>query len=271
MKDFQAIRTTYGERTSFLYNLSRFYIHILQKSPEALKYCTSRNLSMEKREIFDIGLAPDSHQVKSFLKLNNISESLLFDCGLLLSPENPFDLFSSRLMFPLKDIVGNIVGFSGRQWLGDVKRAKYINTPSTEIFQKSLLLYNLHNAIPTIKSSGYVILVEGMMDAIALYSIGQTNVVAPCGTAFTEEQIRMLCLFTKNFIICYDKDKAGIEATTKSIALCSKVSSEITVKVLNLIPPIVSTNPDLKLDPDSYIQNFGADCFFSLLKSLLAA
>jgi DNA primase len=266
--DIRAIQDRYIELTSFLYNLSRFYIHTLHKSEDAMKYCAGRNLSLEKLSTFDIGLAPDPSTTKSFLKLNSISESYLFDTGVWVSPDNPFDLFSGRLIFPLKDVSGNIVGFSGRQWVGDVKRAKYINTPTTEIFQKSLLLYNLHNAMPSIHSLGYVVLVEGMMDVITLYSIGQTNVVAPCGTAFTEEQIRLLGLFTKNFIICYDKDKAGVEATAKSTALCASISSEISIKVLTLVPPVISTDPNLKLDPDSYVNNYGAVCFFNLIRQL---
>jgi DNA primase len=150
-------------------------------------------------------------------------------------------------MIPIHNEQGDVVGFSGRIYDSQDKTAKYINSPQTKIFTKSQVLYNLHRAINAIKMMDRAVLFEGYMDVIAAHKAGIKEAVASMGTSLTKDQVRLLSKYTKNILICYDGDNAGIEATDRAIKMFQ--ASGFTVKVVML--------PN-KMDPDDYITKHGS-------------
>lgn len=154
-------------------------------------------------------------------------------------------------MFPLYDLSGNVVAFSGRIY--NMKdSSKYINTKETTIFKKGNLLYNYHNAREHLKKNDYVIIMEGFMDVIRASIVGINNCVATMGTAFTKEQANIIRKMTDNVILCFDGDKAGEEATISAIKV---------LEGIGINPKIIRLEDDL--DPDEYIIKNGKDAFLS--------
>jgi DNA primase len=160
-----------------------------------------------------------------------------------------YDRFRQRLMFPVKDVRNRVIAFSGRIIVPDPEKtqAKYVNSPESPIYIKGNHLYGLAAARQAIQETGYVLLVEGQMDVVACAAAGLKNTVASLGTAFTPNQARLLQRFTKNVVIAYDKDSAGLEATDKAIGMLVPV--DCTVKVLDIPAK----------DPDEYIQQAGVE------------
>lgn len=155
-----------------------------------------------------------------------------------------YDRFRHRVMFPIHDHLGRVVGFSGRTLDTDQKQAKYINSPETSVFKKNALLYGLHMAKEGIHQLDHVVLVEGQLDVIAMHKIGVTNAVAPQGTALTESHLRLIRRFTKRAKMFFDQDEAGIKATNKAIESCLR--NDIQIK----IAPITNAQ-----DPDESARN----------------
>ncbi|NOY76219.1 MAG: toprim domain-containing protein, partial [Kiritimatiellaeota bacterium] len=170
---------------------------------------------------------------------------------------NIYDRFRNRLMFTISDEQGRVVGFSGRSVEKDPQGGKYVNTPETPLFKKSRILYALSLARDSIKELGHVILCEGQMDTIALHRAGFKNAVAPQGTAFTDEQARMLKRHTDKVRIAFDSDSAGVKATIRAIEIMLPIGFDIQV---------VDMPPDS--DPDQIFAESGAD---GLRKELDAA
>lgn len=180
----------------------------------ALEYLKKRGIKTETIKQFAIGYAPKQFDLKELLLKHGFTASDLAKAG---SPERFFD----RIMFPIFDVLGNAVGFTGRV-LG-VGEPKYLNSPETPIFNKSRVLYGLNLAKATIKAKNYVVLVEGQMDVVALHQAGTTNAVASSGTAITESQLQILGKYTPNFLLAFDNDSAGVQTTKKVIEMLLKL------------------------------------------------
>lgn len=214
---------------------------------KAKEYLKNRNITNEIVKEFGIGLSiKDSKLITNLLLKKGCKESDLINSGLVGNNESGLhDVYYNRIMFPLYDLNGNIVGYSGRIY-DSTDTAKYVNTKETPIFKKGELLYNYHRAKEEARKTGKIIVMEGFMDVIAAYKIGIKNVVATMGTAVTETQANLIKRMAKEVILCFDGDSAGAKATFS----CSEELSKI-----NVIPKIVRLEENL--DPDEYIKKYG--------------
>lgn len=224
---------------------------------EALKYALGRGMSKSILTTFGVGYAPDSwdSMVKA-MKAKGYTEQELKDSGLVTVSQkngNLFDRFRDRLMFPIIDVRGNVIGFGGRIIKKDDNAAKYLNSPETMIFNKRKNLFGMNLAKKS--KQGYLILVEGNIDVVALHQYGFDNAIASLGTSLTEEQAALMTRYTDQIVLIYDGDKAGQNATQRAIPILEKAG--IQVKVLQL--------KDAK-DPDEFLKKFGADKFKLLLE-----
>jgi DNA primase len=225
----------------------------------ARDYLVKRGVSAEAVKRFRLGFGPDHRSaLKEALIARKLTEAQLLEAGLLVKPEDggaTFDRFRYRLMFPIADRRGRVIGFGGRT-LGDHK-AKYINSPETPIFHKGKNLYGLALAREAIRDAGVVIVVEGYMDVIGVASAGIPNVVAPLGTALTEDQMRELWRLTPEPIVCLDGDAAGQRAAYAAAE-----------RALPLLQPGHSLRfaflPEGE-DPDSHVRLAGRDGFRAVL------
>lgn len=236
---------------------ARFYYEQLQtdNAHNAVEYLNLRQLSPRTRKIFGLGYAPiNKDALYKTLVEAGFSESAILKSGLVYKNDNGsyYEKFYNRLMFPIIDVHGNIIGFGGRV-LGD-GMPKYLNSPETEIFSKSKNLYNLNLAKKS--NNRELILVEGYMDAITIYQAGFTNVVASLGTAFNENHARVLKSYAGSAILLFDSDEAGVKAVLRAIPVLKNAG--LKVKVLQVT--------DAK-DPDEYIKKFGPSAFGELLKT----
>lgn len=236
-----------------IYDLSlKYYINNLNTSEgrEARKYLSKRNIDEKIIKEFQIGLALDRKNTLSNILKKKYSESDLIKSGLVGKGDyGYYDLFSNRIMFPLYNLNGQVVAYSGRIY-NKSDNAKYFNTRETEIFKKGELLYNYHRARNVARMKNKVILMEGFMDVIRAYSINIKNVVAVMGTAFTKKQTELIKRMAKEVILCFDGDEAGEKATDSAIKELSKVG----------VHPKVVRLPD-DMDPDEYILKYGAESF----------
>ena len=182
-----------------------------------------RQFDKETIKKFELGLSIPKLSVTEFLLNKNISLDKLINLG--ISNNNSKDIFLNRIMFPLHDLKGNVVGFSGRIY-NTKDNSKYINTKETEIFKKNSLLYNYHRARDYLKKNESIIIMEGFFDVIRASTIGVDNCVATMGTAFTTTHANLLKKITDNIILCFDGDKAGEEATISAINVLEKVKFE---------------------------------------------
>ena len=222
----------------------------------ALEYALGRGMPKSTLTTFGIGYAPDSWDllVKA-MRAKGYTDQELKDSGLVTVSQkngNIFDRFRDRLMFPIIDVRGNVIGFGGRIMSNDKNTAKYLNSPETLIFNKRKNLFGLNLAKKT--KLPYLILVEGYMDAIALHQYGFDCAVASLGTSLTEEHAVLLSRYTENVVLIYDGDEAGQRAAQRAIPMLEKAG--LSVKVLTL--------KEAK-DPDEYLKKFGADKFKNLL------
>ena len=222
---------------------------------EGLRYAQSRGMSKGTLTRFGIGFAPDSwDSLCKAMRAKGYTDEELKDAGLVSVSQkngNIFDRFRNRLMFPIIDVRGNVIGFGGR--VMDNSTPKYLNSPETEIFNKRKNLFALNIAKKT--KLGYLILVEGYMDAIALHQYGFDCAVASLGTSLTEEHAVLLSRYTEQVVLIYDGDEAGQNATKRAIPMLEKAG--LQVKVLQM--------RDAK-DPDEFLKKFGADRFKLLLE-----
>lgn len=235
-----------------IYDLSsKFYQNNLNTilGKNAMEYLEKRKIDKETIKKFKIGLSITKSSLTDYLLSKQISLKQLIDLG--ISNDNGTDLFVNRIMFPLYDLEGNIIAFSGRIY-NTKDSSKYINTKETAIFKKGTILYNYHNAKELLKKNDSIIVMEGFMDVIRANTIGITNCVATMGTALTKQNANLLKKMANNIILCFDGDKAGEEATTNAINI---------LKEIDITPKIVRLEEDL--DPDEYILKYGADKFKS--------
>jgi DNA primase len=215
------------DRKETLYAINQFSSLVFHKvllesssAKTAREYLAKRKISDQMIKTFRLGFASPSVNLKDFLMKRNYTPADIAKAG---SPER----FRDRIIFPIFDVLGNVVGFTGRA-LGDIE-PKYLNSPETPTYNKGRILYGLNLAKGFIKEHDYVILVEGQMDVISLYQAGIRNVVASSGTAFTESQVTTLSKYTQNFLLAFDNDTAGQTMTRKVIELLLKfdLSSKI--------------------------------------------
>lgn len=216
----------------------------------AKKYLQERGINDKIIKDFEIGLALDNNELSKLLVNKGYKEELLEKIGLVnISEGNLYDVFKGRITFPLHDVLGNVIGFSARIYRGE-DISKYINTKETYVYKKGDNLFNYFRAKKSAKKENKLILVEGQMDAIRVYSSGILNVCALMGTALTKEQIDLIKKLRCGVILCLDGDRAGIDATIKNGDLL--VKEGISVEVVRL--------SDYK-DPDEYILKMGVDAF----------
>ena len=249
--------------TSIMDDASKFYMFYLNNSKEgkaALDYLHNRNLTDEVIAKFKIGLAPEEgNLLYKTLTDNKVLPLDIIQTGLIKETSNHssyYDTFRGRVMFPITNLYGKTVAFSGRLYNKpkDDNNPKYINSSDSPIFKKGNVLYNYFDAMNNIKNSDCCYIFEGFMDVIAAYRSGVYNTVATMGTALTTDQIRAISKLTKNVVLCYDGDEPGINATKKAIK--DLVSCHMNVKVVTL---------PVGVDPDEYINEHGKEKLYEVL------
>ncbi len=248
------------ERLWALHKEAARFFHSKLYEPQgaaALQYALNRGMSKATLINFGIGYAPDSwSELVDALRKKGYTNEELNASGLVTVSKkngNLFDRFRDRLMFPIIDVRGNVIGFGGRIMKNDPNAAKYLNSPETMIFNKRKNLFGLNMAKKS--KLGYLILVEGYMDAIALHQYGFDSAVASLGTSLTEEHAVLLSKYTEQVVLIYDGDEAGQRAAQRAIPMLEKAG--LQVKVLRM--------KDAK-DPDEFLKKFGADKFKILLE-----
>lgn len=242
---------------------SEVYHHMLVHTTagqEALDYLLKRGLTEELIEEFQIGFAPNQRAFLERIFQNESLDAKYFaESGLFVERDDGLaDRFYQRIMFPIRNFQGKTIGFSGR-WLQTEAfpgedQPKYLNSPETSLFNKREVLFNFDKARSTIRKEGSVFLFEGFMDVLAAWQSGIQNGIASMGTSLTNQQIAAIERVSKELILCYDGDNAGIEATNRGIELLQEHSH------LNLT--IVSV-PE-RLDPDEYVRKYGSEAFYEL-------
>ena len=257
-------KPNFSKYYNIMENANSFYTKNLFETKgglQALDYLHKRGLDDETIKMFDIGLAPQERDtIYKMLSDLGFFELDMLACGLIKSNDDLknveyYDLFTKRIMFPIKDISGNIIGFSGRIYSKeDINSPKYINSPETIIFKKHLNLFNLNNAIPDIRKNHRVILYEGQMDVIASTRAGFKESVCSLGTALTREQCQLIKKYTDNVIICYDSDDAGLKASLRAIDLLK--SNGLNVKLMHLEGAKDADEYILKYGPQKYKEYF---------------
>ena len=249
------------ERLWALHKEAARFFHAQLYAPvgkDALQYALGRGMTQSTLTRFGIGYAPDSwSDMVDALRKKGYTDAELRESGLVTVSKkngNLFDRFRDRLMFPIIDVRGNVIGFGGRIMNDEDKNAaKYLNSPETLIFNKRKNLFALNLAKKS--KLGYLILVEGYMDAIALHQYGFDCAVASLGTALTEDGATLLSKYTDQVILIYDGDNAGQNATQRAIPILEKTGLQVRVLQMR----------DAK-DPDEFLKKFGADRFKLLLE-----
>ncbi|MCZ6675646.1 MAG: DNA primase, partial [Candidatus Poribacteria bacterium] len=244
-----------------LQDLNRFaveYFHRQLLTPriggQALAYVKNRGITDQTIRQFQLGYAtPGRRDLVKAATQAGFSIQQLIDVGLIKNEEQgPMDRFRGRVIFPILDERSIPVGFGGRALAGD-QRPKYLNSPTTALYDKSKILYNLYAARPTIQKTGKVILVEGYFDALMPYQAGIQNVVASLGTSFSESHASIVKRFAEEAVILYDSDPAGFQATLRGLHLLLKEGLRVQIAIL---PP--------GADPDQFIRAQGVDAFNQL-------
>jgi DNA primase len=258
------------ERRKTLYEIvelaARFFEKALASSrgTAARSYLTRRGITAATQTEFRFGYAPaERFALKEHLGSQGVSVPDMIEAGLLIAGQDiplPYDRFRDRVIIPIQDQRGRVVGFGGRT-LSEEIQPKYLNSPETPIFHKGAILFNFHRARQPAHDDGSVVVVEGYMDAISIYQAGLESVVASMGTALTEEQVRQLWRLSSEPVVCFDADRAGIAAAHRSI---------------DRVLPLLQTGQNLRFallrgekDPDSLIQEKGLEAFTAFLRGSL--
>ena len=241
---------------------NKFYQNNLntKDGTSAREYLNNRDFKEEIIKEFGIGLSTTNKLTKLLInkKFNN---DMLVNSGISSKKDTAiYDTFIDRIMFPLCDLDGRVIGFSGRIYKNS-DTSKYINSKESDIFKKGKILYNYHRAKDEVRKKKKVIIVEGFMDVIALYKVGIKNVVATMGTAVTIDQARIIKKLSSNVILCFDGDEAGNNATIS----CSKELENV-----GIVPEVIRLPENL--DPDEYLKKYGKEKYIEYIenaKSLL--
>lgn len=225
---------------------AKFYQQSMIRTSKAVEYVfKKRGLSKEVVQQFRIGYSPVNDELLRALLKRGFSEHDLRDAGLVVTRRGrPSDMFRGRMMVPLADRNGRIVGFTARLIDDQPNAPKYINTPQTILYDKGRQVFGLHLAKEAIRRVGYVVIVEGNLDVVSSHQAGIPQVVAAAGTALTEDHLRSLSRLTNDIRLSFDRDKAGIAATERAIGIASKLGLHLSI----------ITTPDGYKDPDEVIQ-----------------
>lgn len=235
---------------------SDFYRESLLKNEKVAEYLKDRGIDGKTVKRFGLGFAPSSEELVRVLRQDGFLEDYLKTKNLIKLGEKAYrDLFSRRVVIPIRDPRGRIIGFGGRR-LKEDNTPKYINSPDSEVFKKGKNLFALYESKDYIKEDGYAILVEGYFDVLKLFSEGIRNVVAPLGTALTYEQAELLSKYTKKVYILYDGDDAGRKAMKSAIPHLLKAGLEVY--------PIYLPEG---YDPDEFVREFGRESLKELINS----
>ena len=226
------------QRLYEILSLTREYYHYIltehKSGKSARDYLQSRGVASETITTFKLGYALDSWDALQHYLVNKkkYTETELLNAGLLVqgNSNRPYDRFRGRVIFPLTDALGKVVGFSGRVLDPKAKEAKYINSPETQLYHKSELLFGYSILKPIIKKEEDVFVVEGELDALSSYQAGVKNVVAIKGSALSDQQMRLLSRTAKRVVLALDADNAGVEATIRAIEVANPF--ELSVRVL---------------------------------------
>jgi DNA primase len=222
-----------GKQTLFdmLEEATVFFEKNLIENKSALKYLKDRKLKDEFREWFRVGYAESGwNNLHEYLIERGYKEEDILKAGLIKRGEKGvYDTFRSRIMFPISDSTGRVVAFSGRIFPNDDKIAKYLNSPETELFNKSRVLYGFDKAKLSIRKSNFSILVEGQMDVLMSHQAGFRNTVALSGTALSSHQITMLKRLSSNIVLAFDADKAGIASAGRSAEMALAAGMDVKV------------------------------------------
>jgi len=226
----------------------------------ARDYLAKRGVSAEAIKLFRLGAAPEAwDDTVNWAKNKGFDLATIETAGLILKKEETgrhYDRFRGRLMFPICDEQGRVIGFSGRVLSGDEKTAKYVNSPETPIFTKSKVFFALDKSKRAILDAGFAIVCEGQLDSIACFMAGVQNIVAPQGTAFTDQHARIIKRYVDEVVLCFDSDTAGQNAAVRS--LDSLLASGLAVRVAVVPSPH---------DPDSFIKANSGEAFRQLIAS----
>ena len=249
-------RTTLSDVLS---KAAEHYRRQLKASPRAIDYLKGRGLTGEVAARFGLGYAPDGWRGLASV-FPNYDDPLLEESGMVIAHESEdggeanrkrYDRFRDRIMFPIRSVQGEIIGFGGR--VLDRGEPKYLNSPETPIFSKGRELYGLHEARAALRQRGHALVVEGYMDVVALAQAGFENAVATLGTACTAEHVQKLFRFTESVVFSFDGDAAGRRAAARALeASLPHASDTRTIRFLFL---------PAEHDPDSYVRELGAEAF----------
>src|SRR6266498_2264255 len=225
----------------------------------ARDYLKKRGVSDEAVKLFRLGYAPDAwDDTVNWARSKGHELPVVEQAGLILRKEGSdhfYDRFRGRLIFPICDEQGRVIGFSGRILTGDEKVAKYVNSPETPIFTKSKVFFGLDKSKRALLDSQHAIVCEGQLDLIASFMAGVENIVAPQGTAFTADHARILKRYVEEVVLCFDSDTAGQAAAVR--ALDSLLASGLAIRVATVPAPH---------DPDSFIKANGGPAFKQLIE-----
>lgn len=252
-----------NDKNKILYDIfevsQKFYKNNIntQQGKQAREFIKNRQFDLDIIKDFELGLSlPQYDLLTNLLLKKNFKINDLIRTGLVSKGDKGYkDMYINRIMFPLYDLTGKIIGYSGRIYNGE-KTSKYFNTKETEIFKKGELLYNYHKAKDIAREKEQIIIVEGFFALIRLHTIGVDNVIATLGTAVTKKQAMLIKRMAKEVVLCFDGDSAGNEATNSCIEILNEVG---------VIPKIIRLEDNL--DPDDYVIKYGKDRMIEKIKN----
>lgn len=255
------------KETEQLYHVNQFaaafFVRCLKETEaggKAKRYFTERGFTDEMLETFGIGYAPKTWEgLVQAAKKEGISTAALMKAGVVVESQRgtgAYDRFRGRLMFPITNASGRVVGFGGRLLVDEPRQPKYLNSPETPIYQKSRLVYGLAQAKTAIREQGQVLLVEGYTDVVRLHQAGLPHVVATSGTALTHDQARLMKRYAKRVALVYDGDSAGLEAAQRGAEVL--LAGGLDVSIVPLPPGS---------DPDTFVRASGAEGLAALIET----
>jgi len=260
-------RHNFDQEFSVLKFVQGFYQYYLLNAEEgklALEYLNRWGITKTIIEQFGIGLAPkDGQLLIKALEQNAHSFEVAKAAGIIGQSDNGdyYSQFRSRIMFTVTNEQGNVLGFSGRTYLpADNDQAKYVNSPESRVFQKSHIVYNLHEARKVARTSGRLLLFEGFLDVIAAHNAGFGEAVATMGTALTPDHAKVISRHVKEVVLVFDGDKAGLAATAKAIPILFAAGLQVKVTLI----------PD-GMDPDDYVKKNGSKKFAEVVNNAIGA
>lgn len=254
-----ALKKQQNSLSNLLAKAAHHYQQQITKHSQASAYLNQRGLSSDVTQRFGLGYAPDGWRFLSTV-IPDYDNPQWVNCGLVISPENEaqplqgrkrYDRFRNRIMFPIRSVQGDVIGFGGR--VIDAGEPKYLNSPETPVFSKGRELYGLFEARSEIRRKGYTLVVEGYMDVVALAQSGYSNAVATLGTACTADHISKLFRFTDNIIFSFDGDAAGMRAAARALEISLPFATDARSVRFLFLPS--------EHDPDSYVREHGRDAF----------